>query len=172
MKQDHRKYLPRDERGRCVALPPAEQFWLNVSAGDPKECWEWGGTRDPNGYGKFACRGWEPRQMLAHRASWRIEHGDPGDLLVCHTCDNPPCVNPAHLFLGTHADNHADMASKGRSPRGSKHWKSLLTEEAVRYIRRELVAGAKQADLAAEFGIGPSAISRIKSRHLWPHVEG
>lgn len=89
-----------------------ERFWRKVHKTDG--CWEWTGSRDRKGYGKIAKGGAPTIPLLAHRVSWAIHHGDPGDLCVLHRCDNPPCVRPDHLFLGTIADNNRDMTQKGR----------------------------------------------------------
>jgi len=93
-----------------------ERFWSRVAKGDG--CWEWTGARKPNGYGDLTIR---PRRWSAHRFAYTVAVGPiPAGMVVCHTCDNPPCCNPAHLFLGTQADNMADMGRKGRrasSPR-------------------------------------------------------
>lgn len=77
----------------------------------PSGCWEWTGTHNAAKYGVFK---WHSKATLAHRVSWLIHRGEIGDLIVCHRCDNPPCVNPEHLFLGTYRDNVVDMHSKGR----------------------------------------------------------
>lgn len=105
-----------------------ERFWDRVAKGQPNECWEWQGARSPSGYGVFFTGHGRGSEQQAHRVSWTITSGDiPAGLYVCHKCDNPPCVNPSHLFLGTAADNIHDMYAKGRHPH------ALRTEPLVRY---------------------------------------
>jgi HNH endonuclease len=94
----------------CARVRPVdERFWAKVKRGPG--CWEWQGYRDRKGYGRI---GGGKDSQLVHRLSWSLHHGDPGELCVLHHCDNPPCVNPDHLFLGTIQDNNADMIAKGR----------------------------------------------------------
>jgi hypothetical protein len=88
---------------------PAD-FWLRVDSSSADGCWEWTGRRVDE-YGQFDIFG---SSWKAHRFAWMLTNGDPGDLCVCHSCDNPPCCNPAHLFLGTKQDNAMDMVDKGR----------------------------------------------------------
>jgi len=94
----------------------AEAFWSRTGKGEPGSCWEWKRGRITKGYGAVW---WEKKQMYAHRVAWELANGMavPDGLFVCHTCDNPPCCNPAHLWVGTAADNIADMDAKGRSRR-------------------------------------------------------
>ena len=121
---------------------------------------------DRHGYGKAAMWG---KNFTAHRLSYELAFGPiPDGLLVCHKCDNRACVEPTHLFLGTSADNQADMVSKGRSARGERNAKAKLTPDAVRDIRKSC---GKHAVLAEQFGVCESLISMVKTGALWGHVE-
>jgi hypothetical protein len=129
----------------------------------------------------------EGRQMQAHRASWLIHRGDiPDNLWVLHKCDNPPCVNPGHLFLGTYQDNIDDMVSKGRHSHGDRQWLrknpervnrgeavpwSKLTADTVREIRTLFATGDySKMDLVRQFGVTHPTIRRILSRKIWRHI--
>lgn len=124
---DERKRRPQYCSSACMttarrtrALAAAEKrFWSRVDKRGPDECWEWRGARNENGYGWLNTVA--SPSMLANRVAYHFATGiDPGPLLVCHSCDNPPCCNPRHLWLGTHSDNMADMHAKGRRRVGGR----------------------------------------------------
>lgn len=132
----------------------------------PREsgCWEWIGARHRKGYGKIV--GAQGTQY-AHRVAWVLKHGPiPDELMVLHRCDNPRCCNPAHLFLGTHADNMRDMVVKGRGRLIAK-WAARLTESEVLAIR---VDARTQRDIAAAYGVCQNAVGRIKRGETWKHL--
>jgi hypothetical protein len=106
------------KRREFTRRPLAERFWERVNKGN--DCWVWVGNRLPKGYGRMCSGGKSGQVLLAHRVSWALHNGPiPTGKYICHTCDNPPCVNPNHLFLASHAENMADMVAKGRArPRG------------------------------------------------------
>lgn len=169
-----------------------ERFWAKVIKSEG--CWLWQGCPGEDGYGQFRSGGKGSPTLRAHRVAWAFWHGKmpPADRLVCHHCDQPLCVRPSHLFVGTPADNSADMRSKGRQMRGENHPRyacgsfpevrpeqrargernaaSRLTEEMVREIRRLSAKGARQVDLAERFGIAQPNISKVIRRETWAHV--
>lgn len=117
----------------------------------------------------------------SHRVAWTISHGPiPDGLWVLHRCDNPPCCNPAHLFLGTVSDNNKDMCAKGRHgsktnpeamPRGTRHGLAKLTDDAVRQIRSLWERGGiRQRDIATQFGVNQAVVWAVIHRKAWAHV--
>lgn len=155
--------LARDARS-----PVSERFWRNVRKSDG--CWEWTAYRDGRGYGSIRSDG---ATWRAHRLSWVMAHGPilPG-LFVCHRCDNPPCVNPVHLFLGTPADNMRDMDAKGRrvAMPGALNRHAKLTPAQVIEIRRRAANGERGTALAAEFGISQPSAHMVIVRKNWRHL--
>jgi len=153
-----------------------ERFWAKVSRGDGDACWTWTAAVWGNGYGCFRMEG---RPASAHRVSWSFTNGAiPDGAHVLHRCDNRRCVNPAHLFLGTHADNMRDMAAKGRAtgwppsarariPHGSRVKTSKLTESDVAEIRELMKSGARGTDVARRYGVTHSVIYRIRNGRSW-----
>lgn len=142
---------------------PAERFHRSYMPDPNSGCWLWERSVRPNGYGVFMME--HGKQCVgAHRASWMIHNGDiPDGLFVCHKCDVRSCVNPNHLFLGTHAENIMDASRKGRM----KGWKAILSESDVAEIR---MSKAGRKELAARYGVRPCTISDIRSARSWRRV--
>lgn len=161
------------KRGLPVASPipsldevEAEKFWRRVQKGDG--CWLWTGPTDRRGYGDHRIGG---RHVRAHRVAYEIANREaPGALLVCHACDNPTCVNPDHLFLGSHADNNADCIRKGRArpAKGEAHGKHRLTVELVREFRSSPLSNRALARL---HGVSNTTVMRARNGQHWGHVE-
>jgi len=131
-------------------------------------CWTWRGSLDAYGYGRIKL---QQMTYKAHRLAFASRHGvelDPRTH-VCHRCDNPPCVNPDHLFAGTSGDNRRDAMMKGRVPRGERHALSRLTAEQVRQIR-SLAGTLPYLKIGALYGVGENHVSKIVRRKQWRHV--
>lgn len=148
-------------------------FMAKVRKCDSTGCWLWHGSLDGGGYGKL-CRGHNGKRLhyLAHRYSYEMHNGPITEsLFVCHTCDIPSCVNPAHLFLGTHSDNMKDCAAKGRGrpPRGEKHGRAKLSDADAVDIRMFLTLGAKGRDIANAYGVSRQTVHKIKYGKLRRH---
>lgn len=133
------------------------------------QCWVWQGHLDRRGYGVVQHNG---RPARAHRVIYEHLVGPiPEGKILMHSCDNPPCVNPAHLTPGTDAENLRDMAARGRSARGSKHRAAKLTERQVVEIRARFAAGGcTQKQLAQEYGLTETPISQLLHGITWRHV--
>jgi hypothetical protein len=147
-----------------------DRFWVKVDASG--ECWEWRAHRKPGGYGQFTVR--KGYFASAHVVSYALTNGPiPAGMVVCHRCDNPPCVRPDHLFLGTQADNARDMIAKGRDGRrlrGEEKPGAKLTEDAVRAIRAEPRCQGYIKRLAAKYGVSTRTIYTIRAGSKWRDV--
>lgn len=134
----------------------------------PSGCWEWIGSRDVYGYGRIKRNG---QTSKAHRLSFEFAGGAvPSDRFVCHKCDNPCCVNPAHLFLGTSVDNNKDRHSKGRTASGEGHTNARLDTARVIRIRERYASGETSESLGREYLVHPSQILKIVNRRQWKHI--
>lgn len=157
-----------------ISPDAVERFWAFVDKGRSDLCWIWTGGRTGHGYGSFFLDG---RTQRAHRVCWEMLHGSiPDGLLVLHRCDNPLCVRPDHLFLGTHADNTRDMVHKSRGgtpPRliGERHPGARLDADIVRQIRSRYASGAiTQSQLATDYGVSQGTIGFIVRGETWQDV--
>lgn len=130
------------------------------------ECWVYPSGRSSTGYAHYYEK--PNRTLSAHRVSFEVMFQHPGHLCVLHRCDNRPCANPFHLFLGTKGDNARDAMAKDRHCRGERNGQARLTEDQVRAIRSD---GRKQGAIAAEYGIRQTTVSEIKHGNLWGHVK-
>lgn len=156
------KCYHEDEAAQSLAA-----FWDRVEK--TATCWLWKGQRRGRGYGVIAVH---HRKRYAHRMAWELTHGPiPEGLQIMHICDNPPCVNPAHLQLGSPKDNSVDAMNKGRLAKGYyRVTNPKLTPAQVTEIRRRAAAGEGTMSLSRAFGLTPGNIWKIKTRRTWLEV--
>lgn len=148
-----------------------DRFNSKVDIRGPNDCWNWTAYKIPTGYGQYWADG---TMKSSHRIAWEIANGPiPDGMFVCHKCDNKTCVNPNHLFLGSHQDNMKDRNSKGRQAKltGILNGQSKLTEEQVLAIRSFYATGSyTQTELGERFGVSHQQIGYIVNRKLWTHI--
>lgn len=153
----------------CRATHPTSYFWNKVYK-EPRGCWIWLGGVNSGGYGLFKKKGF---CTTAHRYSYLVaNHLSSTNLHVLHKCDNRKCVNPKHLFLGTQADNVADMVSKGRNStaRGERNYNAKLSPKDIQSIRQLRKEGLSQQKIADQFGVSQSMIGYIVRNENWKHI--
>lgn len=147
-----------------------QRFWNKVDKSNPDGCWNWTGGKNDRGYGLAWING---KSKACHRTVWEFKNGPiPDDLCVLHICDNPGCVNPTHLFLGTHQDNMNDKKNKGRcsSCKGTANGRAKLTEHNIPIIRMLCANGIPQKEVARDYGVSDVAISHIIAGKSWTHI--
>ncbi len=147
-----------------------ERFWSKIAVGGPDECWDWQAGTAEGGYGRFKIASFEQRH--ANRVAWAIANDqEPGDLVVRHTCDRPVCCNPAHLLLGTHADNTRDKMERGRhrngDHRGERNGRAMLANADVAKIVGCFRDGLNNMQIARRFPVGHALVSRIRTGRSW-----
>jgi len=146
------------------------RFQASFTVGLEDECWLWQRSMHVKGYGQLKKTG-ERVQAYAHRVAYELAFGEiPLHRQVCHKCDNPRCINPAHLFVGTSGDNHQDMKRKGRHLYGVRNAIAVLTDQKVREIRALLTVGVSQRELGMRYGVSQGTISKIALGQRWVHV--
>lgn len=151
----------RTVRNHSKRVPIEIRFWSKVDKRGPDECWLWLG--DTSRYGHTTVKG---HAKSAHVVAYELTYGPlPKGKYACHTCDNPPCCNPAHIFAGTSTENNHDMLIKGRQS-GAK-----LNADAVREIRLRHANGEQQKSIAAHFHIHQSIISRVVNGKAWHYID-
>lgn len=159
----------RRRSGRTYERRPlSDRLWAKVEKTDG--CWLWTGAVAQFGHGKII--DWPSgKYKSTHRVSWELAHGPvPMGMQVCHRCDVPRCVRPDHLFLGTQADNLADMRSKGRAPVGDRNGQARLSDDDVRLIHAAVKAGERTRDIAVRFGIGKGHVLQVARATRWRHL--
>lgn len=147
-----------------------DRLMRKISINAARGCWDWVGSKDMDGYGRIRI---EKKLRGAHRVSFAIHIGPiPDDMCVCHTCDNPGCINPEHLFLGTNADNTYDRNAKGRTARqtGASNGQSKITDDDVIAIRAVKARWGVNTRLAAQYGVSQPLISQIRAGKRWSHL--
>ncbi len=147
-----------------------DRFWDNVSV-QLEGCWDWVGWKNNGGYGSYpGYRDGKSMRISAHRSSYEMHNGlIPRGMFVLHTCDNPACVRPDHLRLGTQTDNMRDCAKKGRTNQGERMWKSVLTDATARRAL-ELSKTHSHADVARMLNVERPVISYLCEGKTWKHI--
>lgn len=166
-KQSEPRELKRDDISHEIRA----RFWSKVNILSPDDCWEWQAAIRKDGYGSFCIT--RNKRVITYRANrfaYAMKHGSIAKgINALHHCDNPACVNPDHLFLGTQADNMADKAAKGKA-RGVNHPGAKLTEQDVHEIRRLIRSGERNISIANRYGVCDATIRHIVSGKNWSHI--
>lgn len=168
----------RKARGEYKKRPIGERFWSKVDrSGGPDACWPWTASRRLNGYGQFGVRaeGKDLAPALSHRVAYELTNGlIPDGMHICHSCDNPPCCNPAHLWAGSRKDNMTDCSSKGRVAKNPSHGEangnSKLTEDDVRHILELRKQGLSQHAISRAVNVPRPTIKDIVTGFRWRHI--
>lgn len=147
-----------------------DKLWSKIDIGLENECWMWKGCQSTAGYGVIRIN---YILKYAHRLAWELhnEKSIPPKISVCHSCDNPPCCNPDHLFLGSQADNMRDAKNKGRMPHGVLHHGTDLTEKDIRKIRYLGQTDIPHQEIGDYFSISRMSVNDIIHKRTWGHID-
>jgi hypothetical protein len=161
---------PPIKRMRPAGMSLAEAFdYFLPCDRQPEACWLWQGKVVPNGYGALTMG--RNKMLLAHRVAHELFNGPvPDDRMVLHSCDNRRCVNPAHLRIGTHAENMTDRCERGRTPTGSRVGGAILTADRVRQMREMNASGMSHSQIAEQFGLKRQTVTSAINGTNWKHV--
>ena len=175
----HIQRLRRTGTTASPVMSLAERFWSKVNKNGPVpeqtpelgQCWVWTATTNEHGYGVMRPEGQRTGPPVkAHRVSLELDGRPPGDKFALHACDNPPCVRPSHLRVGTHTENMYDRALRERTNRGVRNGQAILTDQAVVEIRARRAAGEPRKVLAREFDVSGTTITHVCAGTTWRHV--
>lgn len=161
------KYKYCDATCRALDNTMERRYWRKVRVAGENDCWEWTGALLSDGYGTFTV---DNRPKRATHVAWFIEHGEWPREQMCHTCDNPRCVNPRHLYDADQSTNILDAYQKGRARRGENHGSAVLTEANVLEIWRMIADGRSDAEIAALFGVNHGTVYWIRVGRNWRHL--
>lgn len=166
------RFCSKDCQKRWQTVPLKERFQRYIGPTTERGCVLWTGTTNADGYGLIGSGTQKGKNILAHRLAYEFANGPvPEALSVLHSCDNPPCINPAHLFLGTTAVNCADMIAKDRHIRGQRSHFAKLTDEIVLAMRAQYAQGGiSRRELAKRFGTSVKTVDTVIRRDTWKHI--
>lgn len=166
------------KQGRWMTFEYSERerefnFWSMIKVA-PSGCWEWTAGKNPQGYGKISITLFGKREQQAQRVAWIYKNGPiPNGRMICHHCDNPACINPDHLFVGTHKENSDDKVKKGRQwkPIGTLNPHTKINEDVVRTIRTLRGHGIAYKEVARISGSSENVVNHILNGRCWSHVK-
>ena len=162
--------MPQEPKPIHLSEVDKLRFWEKVNKCDPNECWEWQAALNSNGYGHFQLGTLsKPRVVRANRVAFVIAYGNT-ELNILHSCNNPACCNPLHLYAGTQNDNMKQSVKEGRSSRGEKCNTAKLTEADIMSIRNLYSKGWLQREIAVKYKISQSQVSHICTHSNWKHI--
>jgi hypothetical protein len=148
-----------------------DYYLQKIDIQSPTQCWNWVGSVKDCGHGMWGYKSYWNGTKIASRETYRLFKGDPKDMFVCHSCGNPRCCNPNHLYLGTAKQNQMDRVKHNTSNRGSRCGTAKLNEDQVIHIKKLIKNKVKLIDIAIKFGVSESTVKAIKQNRNWAHLK-